>query len=102
MKKKLTVCMLLMLVCVASVTAKKKVTKQDLWPDGSPVAAWFSDTSRVDVTMLGKQYDVTKYGVRNYSEQVQTEKIAKTEGKNRRDSPNRRRKYPKKMREQVC
>ena len=65
--------MLLMLSTVAM--GKKKEVKQDLWPDGTPIPAWFSDTTRVDVGKLGKRYDVTKYGVKNYSEQIQTEKI---------------------------
>lgn len=65
--------MLLMLSTVAM--GKKKEVKQDLWPDGTPIPAWFNDTTRVDVSKLGKRYDVTKYGVKNYSEQIQTEKI---------------------------
>lgn len=65
--------MLLLLYSIAM--GKKKVEKLDLWPDGTPIPAWFSDTTRVDINKLGKRYDVTKYGVKNYSDQIQTEKI---------------------------
>ena len=61
---------------IAAVTfAKGKKVQPELWPDGTPIPAWFSDTSRVDVSTLGKKYVVTNYGVKNYSEQVQTEKL---------------------------
>ena len=65
-----------MVVMIAAVTfAKGKKVQPELWPDGTPIPAWFSDTSRVDVSTLGKKYVVTNYGVKNYSEQVQTEKL---------------------------
>jgi len=74
MKQKLVMCLAMLMLCTMAM-AKKKVVKQDVWPDGSPIPAWFSDTTRVDVSTLGKRYDVTLYGVKNYSEQVQTEKL---------------------------
>ena len=62
-------------LCLAAMAGKKKAVAPELWPDGTPIPAWFSDTTRVDVTKLGKRYVVTDYGVRNYSEQVQTERL---------------------------
>lgn len=64
------------MVCLAAVTvqAKKKV-KTALFPDGTPIPAWFSDTSRVDVNQLGKKYVVTDYGVSTDSTVVQTEAL---------------------------
>ena len=62
-------------LCLAAMAGKKKAVAPELWPDGTPIPAWFSDTTRVDVTKLGKRYVVTDYGVRNYSEQVQTEQL---------------------------
>ena len=53
---------------------KKKVAKQDLWPDGTPVSEWFRDTTRVNLTAL-KHYVVTDYGVDGYSTEVQTGKL---------------------------
>ena len=59
---------------IMTVQAKKKV-KTALFPDGTPIPAWFSDTTRVDVTQLGKQYVVTDYGVSTDSTIVQTEAL---------------------------
>lgn len=56
---------------VVSADAKKKV-KTAVFPDGSPIPAWFSDTAKVDVATLGKQYVVTDYGVKTDSTVVQT------------------------------
>ncbi len=39
--------------------AKKKVAKQDLFPNGEPITEWFNDTTRVDVNSLGKKYIIT-------------------------------------------
>ena len=65
---------LLALICMTA-DGKKKVENRDLWPDGTPIDSWFSDTTKVDATKLGRWYDVTKHGVKNYSEAVQTEKL---------------------------
>ena len=74
MKQRLLVGLMLLMLCLTAM-GKKKMVKEEVWPDGTPIPAWFSDTTRVDVTTLGKRYVVTDYGVRNYSEQVQTEQI---------------------------
>lgn len=67
---------LLMVACAVfiSADAKKKV-KVSLFPDGTPIPAWFSDTAKVDVSQLGRQYVVTDYGVKNDSTVVQTEAL---------------------------
>lgn len=75
MKQKALLCLMLLMTCTVVLGQKKKVNRQELWPDGTPISEWFSDTSRVDVSQLGKRYVVTDFGVKNYSEQVQTEKI---------------------------
>ena len=56
-----------------AVTAKphEKVAAAT-WPDGTVMDAWFSDTTRVDVKTLGKQYVVTEYGVMAGSSEIQT------------------------------
>lgn len=46
--------------------------KKQLWPDGTEIDAWFSDTASVDVATLGKRYVVTDYGVSSDSTVVQT------------------------------
>ena len=73
MKTRLLTCLVLFVVCVSGM-GKKKVVKQELWPDGTPIAAWFSDTARVNLSGL-KHYVVTDYGVDGYSNDVQTGKL---------------------------
>lgn len=51
--------------------------QQQTFPDGTPVDAWFSDTAKVDVRSLGRQYVITDYGVGTDSTMVQTEAIQK-------------------------
>ena len=74
MNRRLAMGLVMLMLCAVAV-GKKKEVKPDLWPDGTPVPVWFSDSSRVDVSRLGKRYVVTDYGVKNYSEQVQTERL---------------------------
>ncbi len=62
----------LALVCATSFAKKKKV---ELFPDGTPIPAWFSDTTRVNVDQLGQKYVITEHGVRNDSTVIQTEQI---------------------------
>ena len=68
---------LLMLGCamVAAASARKPKVRLELFPDGTPISTWFSDTSRVDVNSLGKKYSLTDYGVKTDSNLVQTEAI---------------------------
>ena len=72
MKFRLAMTMTLALACVAS-NAKKKAVQ--LFPDGTPIPEWFSDTTKVDVAKLGKQYVITDYGVKPDSTIIQTEQI---------------------------
>ena len=85
MKTRILVSLMLALACTSLVglteasasgakATKKQKVKQELWPDGTPMSAWFSDTSRVDLSNL-KHFVVTDYGVDGYSEQVQTERL---------------------------
>ena len=64
----------LMLAVTAVAFGKRKVKAVDLWPDGTEISAWFSDTSRVDLSGL-KHYDVTAYGVDRYADVVQTQQL---------------------------
>lgn len=47
----------------------------DNWPDGSKMDKWFSNTSKVDIKTLGKQFVVTDYGVKQDSTIIQTSEI---------------------------
>lgn len=46
--------------------------KSDKWPDGQKISEWFTKTTPIDITSLGKQYVVTDYGVKANSSEVQT------------------------------
>ena len=74
MKKERILLAVMMLACVVSVSARKKVRNVELWPDGTEIPAWFSDTSRVDLSGL-KRYVVTDYGVDRYADGVQTREL---------------------------
>ncbi len=69
--------LLLCAVCLGVNAKKVKKQTQPLWPDGTPIAEWFNDTTKVDVNTLGKKYVITEYGVWNDSTIVQTEAIQK-------------------------
>ena len=45
------------------------------FPDGKPVPSWFAEDGKADVSALGPQYVVTRYGVRRDSTRVQTAAI---------------------------
>jgi hypothetical protein len=63
---------LLAMVCFFA-SGKKEVKPQ--WPDGSTISEWFTDTAKIDVKTLGKQYVITKYGVKNDPTILQTQQI---------------------------
>lgn len=69
--KKILFIVLSLCLCTSSF-AKKTV---DLWPDGTPIDAWFRDTVSVDISKLGRQYRITDYGILNddkiYTQQFQ-------------------------------
>lgn len=48
---------------------------EDTFPDNTPVDGWFHDTGVPALSMLGKQYIITDYGIKNdgniYTEQLQ-------------------------------
>ncbi len=66
--------LLLMLAVLADAKPKaKKVVEK--WPDGTVMDAWFSDTTKVDIKNLGRQYVITDYGVIAGSPKVQTQEF---------------------------
>ena len=68
--------LLILLAVVISAGAKREVAnRQPLWPDGSVMTEWFTDTEKIDVKTLGKQYVITKYGVKNDPTILQTTQI---------------------------
>ncbi|MBR0432580.1 MAG: exopolygalacturonase [Bacteroidaceae bacterium] len=72
--KRILYSLVLVSLCV-NVSARRQRAQQDLWPDGTPVSAWFADTSHVDVNTLGRRYVITDYGVVQDSTVLQTAAI---------------------------
>lgn len=70
--KHLTLAILMALTLLTSASAKKKT---ETFPDGTPIPAWFSDTTKIQLSEMGKQYVITDYGVVNDSNIIQTERI---------------------------
>lgn len=73
--KKTLIALLLLCVAVTAGARKKAKTPAALFPDGTPVPAWFADTAKVDVNGLGRRYVVTDYGVSTDSTLLQTQKL---------------------------
>lgn len=65
----------LLAVCFAATAVATKRQNADRWPDGSKMEQWFSDTTRVDFSSLGRRYCVTDYGVLADSNRVQTHEL---------------------------
>lgn len=61
--KKTVLFVLLLTLFSGMAIGKKRVQPFNQWPDGSMIDAWFSDTTAVDLTTLGKQYVLTDYGI---------------------------------------
>jgi len=76
MRKILTIAAVVMLCLTATAKGKKSV-KTEVWPDGTPIPAWFADTKKVDVESLGNKYVITDFGVSTDSTVVQTKAIQK-------------------------
>ena len=65
--------MLCLMFCLTA--AKAKTGSREVWPDGTPMDAWFKNTTKVDVKALGRQYVITDFGVTQDSTVVQTKAI---------------------------
>ncbi|OIN59029.1 rhamnogalacturonidase [Arsenicibacter rosenii] len=50
----------------------------NVFPDGSRIPAWFSDTTKIPLSKLGKQYVITRFGAVGDSTVLQTTVIQKT------------------------
>ncbi|WP_018628799.1 rhamnogalacturonidase [Niabella aurantiaca] len=67
--------MYIRLMVLLLLLSGKELRAQELFPDGSPIPAWFRETVPTDVDGLGKKYRITDYGVVPDSTLVQTKKI---------------------------
>jgi polygalacturonase len=70
--KTILVVAILLVGHIGSVYSQKR---DNLFPDGTKIPAWFYDTTKVDHSQLGKQFVITNYGVKQDSTIVQTSAI---------------------------
>ena len=63
MKKSTLLTTFILLLLSLSSFAKKGIDSGHLWPDGTPIAPWFFDTTRVDISRLRKQYVLTDHRI---------------------------------------
>ena len=68
--------LLLCLVCI-SFLSFSQTGKSAIFPDGTKIPAWFSDTTKISLRDLGKQFIITEHGAVTDSTVVQTEAIQK-------------------------
>lgn len=66
---------LVLIVAATTQATGRKPKQKPVFPDGTPIPAWFSDTAKVDVATLGRQYVVTDYGVSRDSTVIQTREL---------------------------
>lgn len=69
---------LILCVCGLLPAVFAQGAKPDLFPDGSKIPGWFSDTTKIRLENLGNQYVVTDFGAVNDSLAIQTAAIQKT------------------------
>lgn len=66
---------IIFLLAVSVVEAKPKQQTKDLWPDGTPISEWFTDTRVPELSELGKQYNLREMGLPSSPYMVQTDAI---------------------------
>jgi polygalacturonase len=75
MRKKIALFICMFLWVEYTFSQKKSA---NTFPDGSTMSKWFSDSSKVSLSKLGKQYVITNFGAVNDSSLLQTVAIQKT------------------------
>lgn len=68
--------LLLLLIHSLFLTSCNQRPKES-FPDGTPIPDWFSDTTKVDVSILGKMYSIADYGAIANDSILNTESIQK-------------------------
>jgi|GEM_PF-449971 len=60
---------------ISAPAQPRKKKQAEVWPDGSPIDAWFADTAATSLEGMGQRYVLTDYGVVDDSTLVQTDVI---------------------------
>ncbi|WP_346857856.1 glycosyl hydrolase family 28 protein [uncultured Draconibacterium sp.] len=77
MKQKYQFSLLSVVLSLLLLSGCSTSKQTDLFPDGTEIPAWFSDTSKVKLADLGTQYNIVDFGVLIDSTLVQTEALQK-------------------------
>ena len=66
--------LIILLLSIFSFTTNVKAQLNDanIFPDGTPMSAWFLDAHKIELENLGKQYVITDFGVKKDSNLIQT------------------------------
>lgn len=75
MKRRIAILFIFVFSAFSVFSAKTIKKAQTTWPDGTAMTSWFSNTTKVDVQKLGRQYVITEYGVSTDQNLIQTEAI---------------------------
>lgn len=70
-------CLLIVCLIGISLCAVAQKKQKDLFPDGTVIPAWFTDTAKVKLAQLGKQFVISDFGAVDDSTKVQTQIIQK-------------------------
>lgn len=65
----------LCIVALLAATTVRVQAQNALWPDGSAMESWFTDTTKIALEQLGEQFVLTDHGVAIDSTVLQTEAI---------------------------
>ena len=66
---------LFLCVIIFSLASFAQTNNNQVFPDGTPIPAWFRDYHKIELKDLGKKYTITDFGVVNDSTIIQTQKI---------------------------
>ncbi|TDB60402.1 rhamnogalacturonidase [Arundinibacter roseus] len=71
------VCLIALFLLSTCVLVVAQEAQKNVFPDGTPMSAWFLDARKVQLSELGKPYVITDFGVKSDSTLVQTAALQK-------------------------
>lgn len=73
--KSLLVVQMFLLLALGLGGCKKPVSSSNLFPDGTPISEWFSDSTKLRLEDLGKQFVITDFGAVSMDDSLNTRSI---------------------------
>ena len=62
-------------ILIVAACCSLQLFSQEKFPDGKMIRDWFYQNEKTDISIMGKKFLITDYGVVNDSTLLQTEKI---------------------------